>query len=135
MSQENVELIEGAIDAFDRHDPDTLETLCHEDFEFISVLAVVDADDATYRGVKAWADYFKAVDEMWSDWHTADVRIFDAGDDHLACLFRLVGTGRASGVPVDRAVGITYEIREGKLWRMRSYPIPSEALEAVGLSE
>jgi ketosteroid isomerase-like protein len=135
MSQEKVELIERLIDAFDRHDPETLQALCHDDFEFVSVLTVVDADAAIYRGADAWANYFKAVDEMWSDWGTADVRIFDPGGDRLACLFHLVGTGRASGVPVDRAVGITYEIRDGKVWRLRSYPNPREALEAVGLSE
>jgi ketosteroid isomerase-like protein len=135
MSQENVELVERVIEAFDRHDVRTLEILSHEDLEFVSVLTAIDADDATYRGANAWTSYFEAVDEMWSEWRTKDIRIFDAGDDRLACLFRLVGTGRLSGVPVERAVGITYRIRDGKLWRMRSYPNPPDALEAVGLQD
>ena len=32
-------------------------------------------------------------------------------------------------------IGLAYRIREGKLWRMRSYLDPAEALEAAGLSE
>ncbi|MBA2763407.1 MAG: nuclear transport factor 2 family protein [Thermoleophilaceae bacterium] len=135
MSQENVDLIERVVEAFDRHDLTTLQQLCDEDFEFVSVLAVVDEADATYRGPNAWKDYFRVIEEMWSEWHTRDIEIFDTGGDQLACLFRLVGTGKLSGVPVERALGITYRIRDGRLWRMRSYPNPADALEAVGLSE
>lgn len=40
-----------------------------------------------------------------------------------------------SNVPVEVAVGISYRIRDGKLWRMRSHAEPSAALEAVGLVE
>jgi len=135
MSQENVELVEALIDAFNRRDLKTLADLSHEDFEFVSVLAGVDADGATFRGSSAWASYIAAMDETWTEWRAVDFRIFDAGDDRLACLFRLVGEGRLSGVPVDRAVGITYDVRDGQFWRVRSYPNPSDALEAAGLSE
>ena len=45
------------------------------------------------------------------------------------------GKGKASGVPVDQRIGVAYRFRNGKLWRMRSYLDPAEALEAVGLSE
>jgi ketosteroid isomerase-like protein len=45
------------------------------------------------------------------------------------------GTGKQSGAPIDQEVGIAYRIRAGKLWRMRSYLDPDEALEAVGLRE
>ena len=46
MSEENVELVEALIDAFNRRDLKTLADLSHEDFEFVSVLAGVDADGA-----------------------------------------------------------------------------------------
>ena len=135
MSQENVEIIERLIEAFDRHDVSTLEALSHRDFEFVSLLTALDAGDATYRGTTAWADYFEAIDANWSEWRSDAIRIFDAGGDRLACLFRMVGTGKLSGVPIERAVGITYQLRDGKVWRMRSYLEPTDALEAVGLSE
>ena len=128
-------MIERLIEAFDRHDVSTLDALSHNDFEFVSLLAAVDAGDATYRGTTAWTDYFKAIDATWSEWRSDNIRIFDAGGDRLACLFRMVGTGKMSGVPIERAVGITYRIKDGKLWRMRTYLEPADALEAVGLSE
>jgi ketosteroid isomerase-like protein len=135
MSQANVEVVRAAIEAFNRHEFGALEEFCDEDFEFVSVFTAVDANDATYRGAKAWTDYAAAMDEMWTDWHVEEIRIFDAGDDRLVCLVRLVGTARLSGVPVDRPVGLTYRLRNGKLWRVRSYADPTEALEAAGLSE
>jgi len=135
MSQENVEIIERLIEAFDRHDVSTLDSLCHDDFEFVSLLTALDSEDATYRGTTAWADYFEAIEAIWSEWRSDDIRIFDAGGDRLACLFRMVATGKLSGVPIERAVGITYRLRDGKLWRMRTYLEPADALEAVGLSE
>jgi ketosteroid isomerase-like protein len=148
MSQENVEIFHRAIDAFNRRDMRALAELSHEDLEFVSVLTAVDAGGASYHGSEAWASYFAVMNETWEDWHTEpasgiagtgvqseDFRVFDAGADRVACVFRLVGKGKHSGAAVEREVGLACRIREGKLWRMRSYLDPSEALKAVGLRE
>ena len=112
-----------------------LAELSHEDLEFVSVLTAVDAGGASYHGSGAWASYFAAMNETWEDWHAEDFRFFDAGEDRVVCVFRLVGKGKHSGAQVEREVGLAYRVREGKLWRMRSYLDPGEALEAVGLRE
>jgi ketosteroid isomerase-like protein len=135
VSRENLDLANRAFDAFNGHDIDALHSLSHEDFEFVSVLTAVDAEGATYRGPRAWTEYFVAMDETWSACRVEDFRLFDGGDNSLAGMFRIVGTGNVSGAAVDRAVGITYEVRDGKLWRMRSYMHPPDALAAVGLEE
>ena len=135
MSEENVEIVRGAIEAFNRQDFDVLASVCHEDFEFVSVLAAVDAGEATYRGSDAWREYSERMSETWDDWRVEDVQVFDGGDDRIAVIFRLLGSGKSSGVPVDREVGADYRIRDEKLWRMRSYSTAREALEAAGLSE
>jgi ketosteroid isomerase-like protein len=135
VSAENVEVVTQAIDAFNRHDIDALRSLSADDFEFVSVLTAVDADGATYRGIRAWDDYFAVMDETWTDWRVEDFRLVDGGKDKLAGTFRIVGTGKLSGAGVDRAVGITYELRDGKLWRMRSYMNPPDAVTAIRLTE
>ena len=135
MSQGNVEIVRRALDAFSRRDLRTLEDeLCEDDFEFVSFFTAVDAEEATYRGAGAWRDYAAVMDEMWAAWQLEDIALFDAGEHDVACRMRLVGEGKLSGVPVDRPVGLTYRLRHGKLWRVRSYADPAEALEAVGLS-
>ncbi|MEA2391416.1 MAG: hypothetical protein QOK31_1525 [Solirubrobacteraceae bacterium] len=133
MSHENVDMVRRAVEAFNRRDLAELAVLSDADLEFVSVLTAVDTEEATYRGNQAWASYFADIDRVWTEWQIEDLRVFDVGDDRIAAVFRIVGKGRQSGVPVERMVGITYGIRQGKLWRMRSYPEPSEALEAVGL--
>src|SRR4051812_41692551 len=128
MSQENVEIVRRALDAFNRRDLRALEEeFCHEDFEFVSFFAVVDAAEATYRGVHAWSDYAAVMDEMWIDWRVEDIRLMEAGGQEVVSLMRLAGKGKLSGAPVDRPVGLTYRLRDGKLWRVRSYADPAEA--------
>jgi ketosteroid isomerase-like protein len=133
MSQENVELMERAIAAFNRKDIAELEDLSSQDFEFFPILAGVDG--VTYRGSGAWAHYFAARDEIWSMWQIENFEIHDTADDRLACLFTVAGEGRLSGTSVNRRVGMTCEMRDGRLRRIRAYATPADALEAVGLSE
>ena len=136
MSQENVEIVGTAIEVFNRRDVGALVELSEGDLEIVSALTAANLGGATYRGeTEAWTDYFAAMDETWEEWGIEDAELRDADDDRVACLCRLVGRGKVSGVPVERGVGIVFRIRDGKLWRIRSYLDPSEALEAVGLSE
>lgn len=134
MSQQNIELVERAVRAFNRHDAEALAKVSDEDFAFVSMLSAVDSG-ATYHGPDAWSDYFEAMNQTWEEWTVAEIQVFDAPDDLLAARFRIVGTGRQSGIRVEREVGMSYEFRQGKFWRMRAYLDPSEALEAVGLAE
>lgn len=134
MSQENVELARASIDLFNQRDVSALAELSDEDFEFVSVLTAVESGGATFRGPQAWTSYFAAMDETWEDWQIEDRGIFDADDVGVAASFRIVGRGRRSGVPVEHAIGVAFRFRQGKLWRLRAYLDPRDALEAVGLA-
>ena len=136
MSQENVEIVRTALEVFNRRDIRALEGLSQKDLEIVSMLTAANLGGATYRGLEAWTAYFAAMDETWDAWGIAgDFELLDAGDDRVVCLCRLVGEGKHSGVPVERAVGITFSMRQARLWRIRSYLDPMDALEAVGLRE
>ena len=135
MPSETVDLVKRLVEAFNRQDLDALAELSDSELEFVSVLTEVDAGGAVFRGPDLWSTYFEHMHETWEGRRAEDVRIFDAGDDRAAAVFQIVGKGKHSGVSVDQTIGITYEIRQGKLWRMRSYRSSVEALEAVGLSE
>ena len=135
MSRENVEIVRAAIEAFNRRDLSALASASTDDLEIVSTLTAANLGGRTYRGTDAWVKYFAAMDESWKDWRIEDFEVLDAGDDRVACLCRLVGKGQHSGVPVERAVGITYQLLDARLWRIRSYLDAGEALEAVGLRE
>jgi ketosteroid isomerase-like protein len=135
VSQENVEMAWRHYEAFNRRDLRALAELSHEDMEFVSVLSAVEAGGATYRGSEAFASYFADMDQTWGDWRAEGFRVFDADDDRVAAVLRLVGKGKHSGAPIEREVGLAFRFRQRKLWRLRSYLDPAEALKAVGLSE
>jgi ketosteroid isomerase-like protein len=135
MARGNVEAVETAIEAFNRRDLSALADLSDDDLEIVSVLTAANLGGATYRRSEAWTAYFAAMDEAWQEWQLEDFRLLDGGDDHVVCLCRMVGMGKQSGVPVERPTGIVFRFRRARLWRIRSYLDPEDALEAVGLRE
>ena len=134
MSQENVDLVRGLIEAYNRADFRAVAEGCDESFEFTSVMTAV--EETSYRGRDALETYRADMNETWEEWDVEVLQVLAGREkDAVVAVIRLVGKGKSSGVPVDRTIGIGYWIREGKLWRMRSYLDPADALEAVGLSE
>jgi hypothetical protein len=69
------------------------------------------------------------------DFHFEDTRFLDAGTDRVVILYRIVGRGAGSGVPVSRDVGALWQLRNGKLLKGEVYLDQREALEAAGLPE
>jgi ketosteroid isomerase-like protein len=79
-----------------------------------------------------WREDVAAVIE---DFHFEDSRFLDAGRDRVVVLYRIVGRGAGSGVPVSREVGALWRLRSGKVLKGEVYLDQHEALEAVGLRE
>jgi ketosteroid isomerase-like protein len=137
MSQENVEVIRSGIEAFNREDIGALAAVSADDLEIhpATETALLGEEQAPYRGTEAWSTYFAVMRETWQVWRIEDAEVFDAGDDRVAAVFRITGTGRESGAPVEHQVGIVYTLRGGKVRRLDGYLDPRRALEAVGLRE
>ena len=131
MAKERLAFVETAVDAFNRRDLDWLyENLC-EDFEFASVLTAVDGV-ATYRGKHAWRDYFAALEETWSEWTVENLGVHEGEGDSVAAVVRLAGKGSLSGASISQTIGVTYEFKDDKIWRMSAYLDLDEARAAVG---
>jgi ketosteroid isomerase-like protein len=87
----------------------------------------------TYRGYEGLRRYFADMSDAWAEFHREIEEIRDAGSDQVVVFFRLLGTARASGVPVDERVTTIFRLREGRLRRMVVYRDRDEALEAARL--
>jgi ketosteroid isomerase-like protein len=133
MSQENVEVVRESFEAAKRKDAEAMAALCDPEVEFVSFPTVV--EEVTYHGKDGWQTYLSRMSETWEEWRLEDLEIFQADEEHLASTFRVVGRGRKSGARTELRVGVTYTFRDGKIWRMRSYLEPGDALKAVGLEE
>ena len=130
MSHENVEIVRMAMDAFNVRDRDRLQSLMDPEIEYRSA-----TEQKTYRGFAGMVQYRDDVDAVMEDFHTEEDRFLDVGEDRVLHLYRIVGRGAGSGVPVSRHNAILWELRDGKLLRGQVYLDQREGLEAAGLSE
>jgi ketosteroid isomerase-like protein len=128
MSQENVEKVSRAFEAYVRGDLD-------------EVLAGLDADVVYKPAQEApvhGRDAVRASWERWeADWDEVEMtseEIIDAGDHVIqAILFR--GRGRGSGIEVEGRFFQVYTVRDGTIVRWEEFSERSEALAAAGLEE
>jgi ketosteroid isomerase-like protein len=129
----DAEVVRNVVDAFRDHDVARLRSLFREDSEFRSVITGAGAN--VYRGLEEIEGYMRDVEDAFEDWHSEDETYVDAGDGRVALLYRIVGRGKGSGVPIDQPIAILWIVRDGKIWRGRGYLDPEEALAALGLKE
>jgi ketosteroid isomerase-like protein len=133
MSQENVELLHQAFDAFNRRDLDAFLALCDPEVEFISYLAQVEGGEP-YRGhdgVRGWWERLLAV---YPDFRAEIEDARDLGDRTLTRL-RVHGRGVESDVPMDQPMWQVAEYRHGKVIWWHFVSSEADALEAAGLEE
>jgi ketosteroid isomerase-like protein len=133
MSQQDVQLVWRAMQAWNREDIDELVPLTDPEVEFVSIFAGMEG--RTYRGYDGLRRYFADMKDAWAEFHRDIEGMKDAGSNQVVVFFRLLGTARASGVPVDERVTTVFRLREGRLYRMVVYRDRDEALEAAGLRQ
>jgi ketosteroid isomerase-like protein len=132
VSQENVEIVQQATAAFSRGDVDAFTELTTPNVEWKVGLAAVEGE--LFRGPEGVRAYFDRLSGAWSEFEFLAEEFRDLGDA-IVVLGRLRGIGRGGRVPVESPVGAVWELRRGKIWRLRAYLNHAQALEAVGLDE
>lgn len=133
MPRENVELVKVLMDAVDRRDIDAFAGVTTSDFEWFPVFAArVEGD--VYRGREGIEAFLGEIDETWEEFRPVPEEYRDLGDRVLG-LGRLKTRGRGSGVPIDAPWGGIYDVRDGRIARIRTYLDHGEALRAAGLAE
>jgi len=133
VSQENVEIVRRAMDAYNRRDVDGfLESTTEDYLLFTAVAGAVEVGGI--RGREGVRRYFDMLDEAWEEFRIIADEFRDLGDRVLG-IGRTEGRGRVGGVPVDSPYAVVADFRDGKMWRARGFLDHGEALRAAGLSE
>jgi len=131
MSEENLEIVRAAVDAFNRGDADAVFKDVNPDFEFDQTRAV-----GMDRGVFNFEQSRRLLATFTATWETVTIgadELIDAGED-VVMPFTNVAQGR-DGIEV-QARGIwVWTIRTGSIVRVCLYQDREEALEAGGLAE
>jgi ketosteroid isomerase-like protein len=129
MSQENVEIVRGAFEAFARDDLSGMLDYVADDLITIRP----DPDRAIYHGkegfLQATADWI----EGFQDWTATPNRFIDA-DDHVLVSVHQRARGEGSGVPVESDFWFVFLVREAQIAKLSFHANEPEALKVAGLS-
>ena len=133
MSQENVEIVLAALEAWNRRDFDAAMSVADEDAEIHFVGGFADLIGEEYDGREGihrfWRDMLGTIGGQ-----VAVETAIDAGEQ-VVVITTVEGTGAESGVPVTLRFGQVWSFQDAKAIRLDFYYEPTEALEAAGLSE
>jgi ketosteroid isomerase-like protein len=132
MSEENVETLRRALEAYGREGLDGYLRYFDPEIQWTSTGAWIEG--ATYRGHEGVRRYLGSIEAEIEDLRAEPVELIDAGDRVVSSV-RISGRGKASGAPVELTLISVGELRDGLAYRIRNYPTMAEALEAAGLSE
>lgn len=134
MSQQNVEIVCRAYDAWNRDDLDGFLSLVHPSAEWRGPGDLFLGIESVYRahaGVRRWWNLAK---EPWKYFKSHVERTLPQGDK-VVTVVRFEAVGRESGVRVELPFANVMELKDGLIVRFHAYYSLAEALEAVGLSE
>jgi ketosteroid isomerase-like protein len=134
MSEENVEAVRAAYQAFAEHGIDGFLNYLTEDVDHRAIEGALDD-----RGPMHGKDDVRAYVQDWLDtfdeFTAQPVELIDAGQSQVVAIVRFAGRAKLSGVETEGTFGVLYTIRDAKIARGREYSTREEALEAAGVWE
>src|SRR5215207_5321850 len=124
MSEENVELVRRAVEAFNRRE------LVFEDFD----PEIEWVEDPRYPGAETFqgrSGVERSVQKWWDAWGEITIRLEEVIDfgDRVVIAGHTEARGHGSDVRVTAEVGGVYEFRDGKIVRVHALGSRAEALE------
>jgi uncharacterized protein len=137
MSEENVEIARKHLDALNafmrgKISSEAWLALWDEEAEFYPLRAQLEGK--SYRGHEGLDRFIAEMEEEWDEVRFEIDEARDAGEQVVG-IGRFRARGRASGVDLNVPLGVLTKVRQGKIFYMRLFSEPAEALEAAGLSE
>src|SRR5215208_1687685 len=132
MSQENVEVVRGAIDAYNRRDFAAIRAFNHPQVE-VDWSASRGLEARIYQGEEDVMRFMQSFLGMFEQVKMEPDRFIESGDS-VVVPNRTQLRGRDGIETVARST-IVFEVRSGRVARMCLYQETREALDAVGLRE
>jgi ketosteroid isomerase-like protein len=135
LSEANVEIVRGLLEAFQRRDHERAFDFYEPDIVWQDYSPASDL-----RGVYHGHDGIRTCWRRWlSAWRDIQFELqdlHDAGDDVVALIRRQRHWGRQSAIETEAPpYALVFTIRGGKVVRWRNFPEQADTLEAVGLAE
>ncbi len=134
MSEENVEIIERAVEAFNEGGMGSEATLAFFDATAVFEEPIEQPGPRVAHGRESISRMFTQFDETWEEHRTHPEEI-RAIDNERVLLLTLDHFRGRDGIEIDQPSGTIFTLRAGKIIRMQPFWERVHALEAAGLSE
>jgi ketosteroid isomerase-like protein len=132
MSQENVEIVRSAFEAFNRRDWDAAGRDLAPDVEFTTPPRGPNA--GTYRGRDELRGFWQELFTAFDAWTSESEEFIESGDQ-VVVIVKTRMRPRGSSAEIENRNGSLWTIRNGMVVSMRIFATPEDALEAAGLEE
>jgi ketosteroid isomerase-like protein len=134
VSEENVEIVREAFEAFLEGDAERTAQLVDPELEFHGTVGGLQEGQVAH-GQSEIDQTFEAEDlEAWEERRLEPEEFIDAGDD-VVVLLHEYRRGRGSGVELETKTALVVAVRGGRVVRIQGYMDRDAALAAAGLSE
>jgi ketosteroid isomerase-like protein len=130
LSQENVEIVRGSIEAFQRGDYASALDALDPDIEYDMTHF---PDGRVYRGHAGVREAFRIWLGTWENYRQELDDVIDAGDEDVIALVSEFGRGKGSGIEIERSTAGVWTIRDRRAIRIRFYDSREAALDALDL--
>ncbi len=132
MSRDRIELARGAVDAWNRRDPDWVIANCVPEMEFTPAVAgsIEGEERRTLRGADGIRRFFADLEETWERFEV-EVQEFREVGDAVIVFCRIHAKGRGSGLELDPPMAMVSWFRGGKFARAQSFLDLDEAIETA----
>jgi ketosteroid isomerase-like protein len=134
MSQENVEIVRAAFEAFLEGDQEKTAQLVDPALEFHGTIGGLQEGQIAH-GQSEIDQTFESEDlEAWEERRLEPEEFIDAGDD-VVVLLHEYRRGKGSGVELETETAVVVTVSGGRVVRIQGYMDRKAALAAVGLSD
>ena len=128
MAQDNVDVVQGAWDAFGRGDIDAV-------LEAIAPSAETRLPESlpwggTYAGPDGFRDFLTKLGDSWDQFSATPQKVLGADDNHVVVLAKTKGRTKAGATLEGNAIWI-YQLRDGKIADAESFGDTAQVLEAL----
>ena len=136
MSQENVEVVKRAVEAWQRDDFDSWLATIDPAVEWrgLAIDRLAEGSESVYRGHEGMRRLWHFL-RIEFDLEVEAQELRDVGDDRVVLLGGFRWRGPSSGIVIESPVGYVVTVRDGKIVRAEDYLSHEEAVKAVGLEE
>ena len=130
MSERNADTVRRWGDAIERGDWEAAAAELHPDG-----VEIDDRDILESTGTDSHRVWLERWNSAWESWHREDLEVFPVGDDTVLARFRMIVTGKGSGIVLARDDAVVAKLRDGKIVKVGYYNDQALARRDAGLED